>query len=183
MYLIMKIVFAGLLSLIMAAGCAHSPVTGKLKINLSNVSSDSYFKEVRQNQYQFSPDETSLIKIIRYKFDNQTEMQTYLLNRRMLLHQDFQNRVAPYVGLLQSDKSCVEKVNLKGEIQPVPGGEKLMMEFPITSEKVISECIKNDVWGIVSYHFYNCKAQNELFEIRYSRPLSAVPMEINPYCQ
>jgi len=180
----MKIVFAGLCSLFLL-GCAHiaSPEKEDFEIILKNVATDARLKKLKENQYQVTFDDASLIKVIKYSFENQNELQTYVANRRMILHQDFQNNIAPYVGLMQAEKSCVSKVNIKGDVRPVAGGEYFFLEFPITSERVISECSRNDVWGLMTYHFYNCKTANVLFEVRYSRPLTVSPFEIKAQCE
>lgn len=180
----MKIVFAGLLSFF-AIGCAHiAPLREEaFEIKLKDVGTDTRFQKLKQNQYQVTFDDASLIKIVKYNFENEKDMETYLANRRMILHQDFQNNIAPYVGLIEAEKTCVSKVNIKGEIKPVPGGEFFFLEFPVTSERVISECSRNDVWGLMTYHFYACKVANELFEIRYSRSLAADPFNIKAQCE
>lgn len=180
----MKTVFAGLLSCLIL-GCAHIvPLREEaFEIKLKDVASDSRFKLLKENQYQITFDDASLIRVIKYNFEDSKDMQTYLANRRMILHQDFQNNIAPYVGLVEAEKTCISKVNIKGEVQPVPGGEYFFLEFPITSERVISECSRNDVWGLMTYHFYSCKAANELYEVRYSRALVADPFVIKAQCE
>lgn len=180
----MKIVFAGLLS-VFTLSCAHlaPPREEIFEIKLKDVATDARLKKLKENQYQIAFDDASLIKVIKYNFENEKDMETYLANRRMILHQDFQNNIAPYVGLVEAEQSCVSKVNIKGEIKQVPGGEFFFLEFPVTSERVISECSRNDVWGLMTYHFYACKAANELFEIRYSRSSAADPFEIKAQCE
>ncbi|MCC2678421.1 MAG: hypothetical protein K0R29_997 [Pseudobdellovibrio sp.] len=184
----MKIVFAGLFSLLFCVsffGCAHlaAPSREDFEIKFKNIASDSRLKKIKDNQYQITFDDASLIKVIKYKFENQNDLQTYVANRRANLNQDFENNMAPAAGQAASENSCASRVNIKGEVKPVPGGEYFFLEFPVTSERVVSACSGNDEWGMMTYHFYSCIAGNELYEVRYSRQRTADQFDIKGICE
>jgi hypothetical protein len=161
-----------------------SAVPSKIEIQLAGLNADKRFNNISKDIFLYPLGSGSEVKILKYEFKNQTELQSYLLNRRMLLHRDFQNNIAPYVGMLETDKSCIEKVDSKGEIQEKNSTTSfLTMRFPVTSSYVISDCLKNDVWGILVYHFYNCKKANQLFEIKYRHSVSQPEAEFSISCE
>jgi len=100
----------------------------------------------------------------------------------MLLHREFENNIAPYVGMLELNKSCLSHVDSRGELQETAGMSFLSMRFPVTSDFNISECLRDDVWGTVTYWFYKCKNTNQVYEIRYRRKLTAPETELSVTC-
>jgi hypothetical protein len=160
---------------------AGSPLS-EFKINLGKLSSDDRFKAIANDQFVLAEAGGSEVKILRYQFESPEKLQSYLLNRRMLLHREFQNNIAPYVGMLEMNQTCLSYVDSKGEIQETAEMSFLTMRFPVTSSFVISECLRNDVWGLLDYRFYHCKKSNLLFEIRHRHPLNEKDIPLSVSC-
>jgi hypothetical protein len=204
----MKIVFAGLISLILCA-CAHDsaslsaespqaalPVTtlnpsttssevlpATIRISFLQIAADERFKAVNQNHFYYKISENAEMKLFRHEFANSKDALGYMFNRRMQLHRNFQDSIAPYVGVLQSNQFCIEKVDTKGELISVDNNtDSLFLIFPITNKKLLSDCLENDVWGITQYRFYRCKKTNEVFEVRFTRTLESQEPQILGTC-
>lgn len=185
----MKLFFLSVL--IILSACSHkekpeqnsTATIEKIDLILESLGQDSRFSEFMAGRYQLTLGPDSEIKIFRYEFSNQKELVTYQLNRRMLLHREFQDNIAPYTGMVESDKNCIQNVKVDAEIKKVGAhAEYFSMQFPITKVRVISDCLKNDVWGATQFIFYSCKKQNRLYEIRYIKGLTAPPTEILINC-
>ena len=179
---------APLLFFLFIAGCAQKPVApvaetvlaSELKLLQLNLNSN--FAKDEAGNFE-SVNTTENIRVYRHSFANQKELQTYILNRRMLLHKSFQDEIAPYFGLIQLNKKCLAKVDTKGEIQTVDKDEEyLKMSFPANDKRTLSDCSTEKFWGSLEYHFHNCKKINEVFELRISRPEGALPALLKPRC-
>ncbi|MGZ3724318.1 MAG: hypothetical protein ACXWQQ_00870 [Pseudobdellovibrio sp.] len=163
----MKIATVGLLSLVLFS-CAHqAPVNepeapvSELSLKLKQLDSDARLTPFGEHRFGYKKPEQLDLKLFSYQFENQREVKSYLLNRRMLLHRSFQDEIAPYFGVIESDKSCIEKVNTKGDFVEVDqNSEFFKMELPVNANKVMSDCHGEKTWGLVTYLFYNCKKTN-----------------------
>ena len=176
------------LVLLTMASCAHdipnteAPTIERITFSLSELPSDPRLTQTAPDRYQITLGPDAEVKIFRFAFQNQKELKAYLLNRRLLLHRDFQDHIAPYTGMMEANQHCVQSADVKAQLQKRPDGEFFYMDFPVTNSKIISDCLKDDVWGMIRYTFYNCKKKNELFETRYIKSLSAKNTEIKLIC-
>lgn len=186
----MKIVIVGLLSLILNScttpqptlstpltesvkASVVAPALTEFKLNLSQIETETQLQKIQDGRYIFKNSDQLDLKIFSHQFANQNQVKSYMLNRRMLLHRSFQDEIAPYFGLIEGDKSCMEKANTKGEITKIDkNSEYLFLELPINKNKVLSDCHGEKIWGVTRYLFYNCKKTNALFELRLTRALT-----------
>lgn len=173
---------------LLAASCAQMPSVKEISIsgdlNLQQLASNPAFVKDESGNFESVPESAEYIRIYRYSFSSQNELQSYVLNRRMLLHKSFQDEIAPYFGLIQLNRTCLAKVDTKGEIQQMDKFQEVMkMTFPANDKKTLSDCSTNTFWGSIEYRFYNCKKENEVFEIRLSHRDGAKAKALNPRCR
>ena len=157
--------------------CAQKPVLKEISIsgdlNLLQLEKNSNFVKDDMGNFESVAESADGFRIYRHSFTNQKELQTYLLNRRMLLHKSFQDEIAPYFGLIQLDRSCLAKVDTKGEIKAANKDEEFMkLSFPANDRKTLSDCNTEKFWGTIEYYFYNCKKLSG-FQFHLIRFLSA----------
>ena len=179
----MKIVFAGLISLLLFS-CAHTKTDlSQMNITLPAVSADERFVSYGEDRYKLKAEDSD-IRVLRYKFKTGPEALTYLMNRRMLLHRSFQDDVAPYFGLIKSEQECLAMVDIKADIKSdLPGAEYFFMQLPINRNNVVLDCHQKEIWGLASYYFFHCTDSHDVFEVRYNRPRDVRPRPLNVTCR
>ena len=181
----MKIVIAGLISLFLFA-CQHAEpfLPREVSIELFSLGKDKRFVSPATNKFEYQISTNQKIKIFRFLFSKSKDLDGYILNRRMLLQSSFESHIAPYVGMIKSDQSCLSSTDVKGNlIELNPETEYFSMKFPINKNEVVEGCDDDNRWGQITYSFYNCKKTNELFEIRYIRSVQSEAISIQAECK
>lgn len=182
--IICLIAASGLLQL----SCTHQPVKPPFTVSgelaLLQLQRNAFFIQDESGNFETSPEATDKIRIYIHQFADLQGMQSYVLNRRMLLHKGFQDQIAPYFGLIQLNRACLAKVNTKGDVQAIDKSEEFMkMQFPANDSRTLSDCSTDKFWGSIEYHFHNCKKNHTVYEIRISRKDGEPPASLQPRCQ
>ena len=139
----------------------------ELNLMLSSLPQDARFDSSIPDRFTYKNTEEMDVKVFKHSFNSQNELMGYLLNRRMLLHRTTQEDIAPYFGIIQNEKSCLEKIDVKSDIIKIDKNtDFVFMAMPVNANKAVSDCHEKNIWGLMRYYFYNCKIKNELFEIR-----------------
>lgn len=170
----MKIVIVGLTSLLIS--CAYWPqpvVQNNINpIALSDLAQNSEFINTKDDQFVFKNKERLNLKIFEYKFKKSQDAEFYLQNRKMLLHQTFQNNIAPYFGVIEANPICYSRAQVEAVDQDLNESTRYFyMVLPVTKNLVVSDCLKDETWGLVKYEFFYCKKNNSIFELRNYNPL------------
>ena len=141
-------------------------------------------RQTSEDIFRYEKDPGQDLRIQKYTFFSSQKAQLFYQNRKMNLHQIFQNNVAPYFGVIDLNQICLSHVNTKGEdIRLGFGGLKFYMEFPVTESKILSDCVSDDSKAIVRYEVVLCKNKKRVFELRHYRSTYTVPPEFTVSCR
>ena len=150
-----------------------SPIVGDVFVQLSQLGEDQRLTENEQGWYVLQGENFD-IKIIRHEFADKNESLKYIFNRRLLLHRNFQNEIAPYFGVIQLNQDCLKSVDTKGEMQENAVGDAwTKLSFPAKNDYSLYDCSSDLFKAVTTYYFHYCKAQNKVYETRFSKKLES----------
>jgi hypothetical protein len=123
------------------------------------------------------------LKVILHPVTNKSEGLKYIFNRRMLLHQNFQNEIAPYFGVITLNQDCLKLVDTKGDlIEPNKNESYTKLSFAAKSDYTLFDCASDQFSTTLTYYFHYCANKKTVYETRFSKKIAA-DVGLNISCQ
>ncbi len=140
-----------------------------LRLELSQIQERSDFVETDPEVFKYKPAHVDL-KIYKFHFADLKMAELYIQNRKLHLHQTFQNNIAPYFGVVELNQSCLSRARTEATDQKIDfDTTKFFMEFPVTARRVVSDCLVDNTTEIIHYELYVCRNEKLVYELRHYR--------------
>lgn len=144
-----------------------------LSLKLSQIQNSPDFTKTDADLFKYSRVSGVDLKIYRYNFLSLKDAEFFVQNRKLRLHQSFQNNIAPYFGVVELNQNCLKQARLEAIDQKIDSDTtKFFMEFPVTNRRVVSDCVRDNASDIIHYEFYLCLKKNQVYELRTYRELT-----------
>lgn len=145
-----------------------------LRLKLTSGTLDSARIENYLNSGLEKQAENFNLKVLLHPVSSKSEGLKYIFNRRMLLHQNFQNEIAPYFGVITLNQTCLKLVDTKGDlVEPNKNESYTKLSFAAKSDYTLFDCASDQYSATLTYYFHYCANMKTVYETRFSKKITA----------